>query len=156
MIVGFTITDFKGFEQAAVEFIQKVCILEDPSIAQNIVDAGVGVNIFSASLTLEELQEQPFESTPIETQDGKDLIVSIVNFNLELLYNNAILRLLPTEYIYVEPSEVFQFETYLKQGLVRAIPDLFSSDIDWILQSGSWNDDNVWVDSAMWRDSDEQ
>ena len=84
------------------------------------------------------------------------MIVSIVNFNLELLYNNAILRLLPTEYIYVEPSEVFQFETYLKQGLVRAIPDLFSSDIDWILQSGFWNDDNVWVDSAMWRDSDEQ
>ena len=65
MIVGFTITDFKGHEEEAVEYIQKVCILESPDIAQNIVNAGPGVNIFSKAIVLSELQAQPFSATPI-------------------------------------------------------------------------------------------
>lgn len=153
MIVGFTITDFKGHEQEAVEYIQKVCILESPDIAQNIVDAGVGVNIFSKSIVLSELQAQPFSATTIETQDGKYLLVSEVNFNLELLYNGSILRLVPTEYIYIEPDEVSQFEEYISQGLVKLIPEINLGGQKWILDEGSWNDSGIWVDSDFWRDS---
>lgn len=153
MIVGFTITDFKGHEQEAVEYIQKVCILESPDIAQNIVDVGPGVNIFSKAIVLSELQSQPFLTTPIETQDGKYLLVSLVNFNLELLYNSSILRLVPTEYIYIEPDEVSQFEEYISQGLVKLIPEINLGGQKWILDEGSWDDSGIWVDSDFWRDS---
>lgn len=153
MIVGFTITDFKGHEQEAVEYIQKVCILESPDIAQNIVDVGPGVNIFSKAIVLSELQSQPFSATPIETQDGKYLLVSLVNFNLELLYNSSILRLVPTEYIYIEPDEVSQFEEYISQGLVKLIPEINLGGQKWILDEGSWDDSGIWVDSDFWRDS---
>lgn len=153
MIVGFTITDFKGHEQEAVEYIQKVCILESPDIAQNIVDVGPGVNIFSKAIVLSELQSQPFLATPIETQDGKYLLVSLVNFNLELLYNSSILRLVPTEYIYIEPDEVSQFEEYISQGLVKLIPEINLGGQKWILDEGSWDDSGIWVDSDFWRDS---
>lgn len=153
MIVGFTITDFKGHEQEAVEYIQKVCILESPDIAQNIVDVGPGVSIFSKAIVLSELQSQPFSATPIETQDGKYLLVSLVNFNLELLYNSSILRLVPTEYIYIEPDEVSQFEEYISQGLVKLIPEINLGGQKWILDEGSWDDSGIWVDSDFWRDS---
>lgn len=154
MIVGFTITDFRGHEKEAVEYIQKVCILESPEIAQNIVDEGTGVNIFSKAITLSELQAQPFSSVPIETQDGKYLLASAVNFNLELLYNDSILRLNPTEYIYIEPDEVSQFEQYIEQGLVKTFPDFIGiGGSNWILATGFWNDSGVWVDSDYWRDS---
>ena len=124
MIVGFTITDFKGHEKEAVEYIRKVCILVQPDIAQNIVDAGVGVNIFSSAVTLSELQQQPFSAVPIETEDGKYLLVSAVNFSLELFYNGRILRLVPTQYIYIEADEVSQFDWYLKKGLVKVFPEI--------------------------------
>lgn len=153
MIVGFTITDFKGHEQEAIEYIQKVCILESSDIAQNIVDAGPGVNIFSKAIVLSELQSQPFSATAIETQDGKYLLVSGVNFNLELLYNSRILRLVPTEYIYIEPNEVSQFEEYISQGLVKLIPEINLGGQKWILDEGSWDDSGIWVDSDFWRDS---
>ena len=153
MIVGFTITDFKGHEKEAAEYIRRVCILESPDIAQNIVDAGPGVNIFSKSIVLSELQAQPFSTTPIETQDGKYLLVSAVNFNLELLYNSSILRLVPTEYIYIEPDEVSQFGEYVSQGLVKLIPEVNLGGQKWILDEGSWDDSGIWVDSDYWRDS---
>lgn len=155
MIVGFTITDFKGHEKEAEEYIRKVCILESPDIATNIVKAGAGVNIFSNALTTEDLLSQPFESKPIEIKDGKHLLVSIVNFNLELLYNGRPLRLLPTEFIYVDPSEVSQFEEYIKQGLIKVIPEVIEDGKSWILADGTWNDDGIWVDSDFWRDSND-
>ena len=131
-----------------------MCILESPEIAQNIVDEGVGINIFSKAIVLSELRSQPFSSTTIETQDGKYLLASAVNFNLELLYNGSILRLNPTEYTYIEPNEVSQFEQYIEQGLVRTFPEFIGGDgSNWILANGFWNDGGVWVDSAYWRDS---
>lgn len=154
MIVGFTITDYKGNESAAIDYINRMCILESPDIAKNIVDAGPGINIYSKAIVLSELQGQPFESTPIEVIDGKYLLISIVNFNLELLYNGRILRLVPTEYIYIKPEEVVQFEDYIRQGLVRLMPEISKGD-HWILEQGSWNDTGIWVDSDFWRDNNE-
>ena len=154
MIVGFTITDFKGHEKEAVEFIQKMCILDSPDIAQNIVNVGTGVNVYSNSVTREDLLAQPFSTEPIEVREGKFLLISAVNFDLELLYNGNVLRLVPTEYIYVEPDEISQFAEYSKQGLVRVIPEILNNQ-KWILAEGSWNDNGIWVDSDYWRDSNE-
>ena len=151
MIVGFTITDFRGYERAAVEFIRKVCILEHPSVAQNIVDAGVGVNIFTSAVTLPELNAQPFKATPIETQDGKHLLVSAVNFNLEILHNGKVIRLAPTEYIYVDTQDISQFDSYIREGLLKVIPEMTQSG-EWIVGEGIWNDDGIWIDSERWRD----
>lgn len=152
MIVGFTITDFKGHEDAAIDYISRVCILESPEIAENIVASGPGINVFSKAIVLSELYAQPFESVPIETKEGKYLVVSTVNFNLELLYNERILRLLPTEYIYIEPDEAIQFREYSHQGLVKFIPEINENGKSWVLEEGSWNDDGVWVDSDFWKD----
>lgn len=155
MIVGFTITDFNGHEKEAVEYIRKVCVLEDSQVAENIVAVGIGVNVFAKNLTLSDLKMQSFSCTPIETQDGKFLVVSAVNFNLELLYNGNILRLVPTEYTYINAEEVSQFLRYSEQGLVKLYPDVVSDgdNSKWILDEGLWNDSGVWVDSNFWRDS---
>lgn len=155
MIVGFTITDFKGHEKEAIEYISRVCILENSDIAQNIVNAGPGVNVFSDAVVLSELYSQPFSAIPIELKEGKFILVSLVNFNLELSYNNDLLRLMPTEYIYIEADEVLQFIEYIKQGLVKVIPEINVLGQEWILKGGSWDDNGVWIDSNYWRDSNE-
>ena len=152
MIVGFTITDYKGHEDDAVAFIRKKCILESPTIAENIVKAGTGINIFSNSISESDLASQPFKSVPIVLKEKKLILVSIVNFNLELTYNEKTLRLVPTEYIYIDPSEIMQFIDYIKQGLVRVIPEITEEGQVWILEDGEWNDSGVWIDSAFWRD----
>ena len=155
MIVGFTITDFNGHEDEVIKYIQRVCVLEDPKVAENIVAAGTGVNVFAQNITLSDLNKQSFSATPIETQDGKFLVVSAVNFNLELLYNGSILRLVPTEYVYITPDEVSQFLKYAKQKLIKFYPDVVSDgeESKWILDDGLWDDSGVWVDSDFWRDS---
>ena len=154
MVVGFTITAFNGYEDLAVEYIRKVCVLDNQEIAHNIVAAGPGVNIFSDNIVLSELLEQPFSTVPIEVNEGEYILVSTVNFNLELLYNNNTLKLAPTEYVYVEPEEVSQFNDYIRQGFVRLIPTYIDGK-EWILTNGSWNDEGIWVDSNYWRDLNE-
>ena len=121
MIVGFTVTDYKGHEKIAVEFIRKYCILSSPDIAQNIVNAGPGVNIYSDSLTAALVQGQPFLSTLIETRSGRSMVVSTVNITVELTYNGRIKRLLPTEYFYIAPTEKGQFDYYKELGLIKII-----------------------------------
>lgn len=156
MIVGFIIDNFNGHEKEAVEYIRKVCILDSPDIAQNIVNAGPGVNIFTNAVTLEELTEQPFSTRPIETIDGKYMVISAVNFNLELLINGRTFRLIPTEFTYIEPTDVSHFVQYARQGLIKVIPEIDFDGGEWLLEEGSWNDDGVWKDSDTWRDSNEQ
>lgn len=153
MIVGFTITDLKGYRDAAIEYIRKVCILESPEIASNIVDSGVGVNVYSSNIDRVELSRQPFSTRAIETINGKVLLISTVNFNLELLYNGRILRLYPTQYAYILVGEVPQFTRYIQQGLVTTIPLFNEENKQWLLSSGRWNDANVWVDTDFWRDN---
>lgn len=121
MIVGFVVTDYKGHQKDAVEYIKKVCILEDQSIAQNIVDAGPGVNIFSRVVTTEDLAKQPFSTSVIETVEGKVMLVSIVNFPLEFIYRDKVTRLKPAEYINIDPDEEFYFYDLIKLGVVKTI-----------------------------------
>ena len=62
MIIGFTITDFNGHEDDAIKYIKKVCVLEDPKVAENIVAAGTGVNVFAQNITLSDLKMQSFSA----------------------------------------------------------------------------------------------
>lgn len=153
MIVGFSILNFRGCEKEAVDFISQVCVLEDPEVAQNIVNLGVGVNVFSKGVTLELLEMQTFECSPIEVGEGEHLVVSTVDFVTELLYNDEVLRLLPTEYVRVSEGEVFQFEEYQKLGIITVIPEVDWQAKPWILSEGVWNDDGVWIDDCTWEDA---
>lgn len=173
MIVGFTIVDVKGHEKELSSFIQKVCILESPDIADNIVAAGNGVNVFTMGLDSMVTDDGSIKVSrdygltegssildkniadyiePISTKDGYQIVANATNFNLEVTYNGKILRLVPTEYIYITPDEIPQFTEYEKQGLVRFIPYVTDLSSNWILEDGTWNDDGKWVDYNYWRD----
>ena len=156
MITGFTILNLNGHEKEAIQFIRKVCILDDPSIADNIVAVGNGVNVYSKCLTAELLENQPFECSPINTITGKFLVASAVDFPLELKYgNDKVVRLQPTMYLYVEENEIEPFRLYQKQGLVAIIPEPIGDAIansNWILAYNVWNDEGEWIDNEIWRD----
>lgn len=150
MIVGFTINGGNPKEIAA--FIRKYCILESPEIADNIAKLK-GVNVFSKSLDEEALSETTFAFTPIKTKDGKVIVASAVNFNLEVEYNGRIKRITPTEYFYINSSEIGQFKKYVQQKLLAFIPNSEAMDSGkWILENAFWNDGGVWTDFENWKD----
>lgn len=123
-VVGFIVTDYKGCEKYAVKFIQTYCILDDLRIAKNIVKVGPGLPIYTADLNVlseEFLAQQPFECTPIITEPGTWMIISLVNFIVEIPYNGTTMRLRPCEYRNVYPSDVSQFRFFERQGLIRLI-----------------------------------
>lgn len=152
MIVGFKILDLRGNEKAAADYIRKVCILESPDIADNIVRVGAGVNVFPPKVNSVELAAQPFKSELIELLDGEVIVASAVDFRLEVLYNGHLKGLAPTEYLRIKPTEIEQFSTYIMQGLMRSFPDYYSIGSPWILGKGTWNDSGIWVDENKWRD----
>ena len=49
------------------------------------------------------------------------MVVSTVNFTVEIMYNGNIKRLLPTEYMYIAPAEKNQFTYYMDLGLIKII-----------------------------------
>ena len=151
MIVGFSITDFRGNEASAVEYIKRVCILESPKVAESIVRAGTGINIYSRNIVASELAAQPFGSRLIETIEGTSLLISMVNYNLEITFNGRPLRLSPAEFIYIDPSESFQFKEYLNQNLVKIVPPEKGDDGFWILTNTNWNDNGIWGDDEAWQ-----
>lgn len=155
MIVGFVIESFLGHEDEAVAFIQRVCLLSDQSIAQSIVTAGPGVNIFSKGVTLEDLQRQPFRCSPIMVEEGEALIATAVNFAVEVEGPKGPIRLLPSQYLKVSASEAIHFFTYEKQGLVKIFPEIEDATKEWILRNGIWDDSANWKDSSNWKDTDE-
>lgn len=150
MIVGFTITDFNGHEADAVRFIQSVCILESPEIAENIVRVGVGVNVYSFNLTQALLDSQPFSTSPIETRDGNCLMVSNVDYLLEFSYLGNIVRLEPTQFIYVPYEDVPQFKELDMKRFVKFIPDMDATIGNRIFETGFWDDNGFWIDSLIW------
>ena len=151
MIVGFTLLG--GNKKEIANFIRKYCILESPEIADNIAALGKGVNVFSKGLDESSFLGVTFSYTPIETVEGKIIVASAVDFNLEVTYNGRIKRLSPTEYFYIDVSEVRQFEEYDRQRLLAFIPNETGVDYSrWILSNSSWNDGGIWIDFEKWKD----
>ena len=151
MIVGFTITG--GDPKKIAAFIRKYCILESPEIADNIAKLGAGVNVFSKSLSNEAFSEANFGYSLIETVNGKVIVASAVDFHLEVEYNGRIIRLNPTEYIYIKVSEVGQFREYARRKLLSFIPNAEGGNNGrWILSNAFWNDGGGWIDFENWKD----
>lgn len=135
MIVGFTIIDLKGQEDAARAFIRKVCVLENPDVADNIVKAGVGVNVYAKGLTKDELKSLPFSVTPIYTRRDAFLVASVVDFKVEFKAGDKVVELLPTGYIYVSAKEIGYCEQLVRQGLLTTFPELTEENKKWILEA---------------------
>lgn len=151
-VVGFVITDLKGYKREAADFIRTVCILEDPNVADNIVNAGEGLNIYSLSVTQALLDAQPFDAEVIEREENEYLIVSATNFPVELEFQGELIRLQPTEFIRVSPLFIEEFDFYLNLGLVEQIPHEREITVKWILDNNVWDDSGLWIDSKTWND----
>ena len=151
-VIGFTILNSAGHEEEILKFIREVCILDSDDVAKNIVAAGDYTNVYAKGLTEELLEAQPFDCSPIRTLLGSVVIVSNTNYILELPYNGGLIRLLPTEYKYILPTELLQFETPIRQRLLKVFGEGSDVGLPWILEENFWNDFGIWVDEDEWKD----
>lgn len=155
MIVGFTITDYKGAEQAAAEYIQRVCFLESIDEAKSMIEVcrDAYLNVFPGYVDEEELRNQPFETTLIKTKSEQFIVASNISFVVELPIGGNITRLLPNSYFFISKAHKEALRLPLRQGIIKTYPDLDYSD-DFVLSGGTWNDDGVWEDSNTWKDAE--
>lgn len=153
MIIGFSITNLNGHQKEAIEYIQRVCILESKQIAVNLVNSGkLPINIFAPYVKLAEEGTMPFDFTLIRTQPNKYIVASVVNFMTELPFNQGSIRLLPTQYVHVSQEEIVQLLPSVKQGLIRTFPEYDENGAIWILETGYWNDEGTWIDMGDMND----
>ena len=140
MIIGFTITDYNGYEQEALDFLKEYCVVNQPGLLESIVASGPGVNIFPTQILTEEiLDAQPFSYEPITTLGGVQLLISGVNFVLEVPIGDEIQRIKPADFFYVESAEAYL--KYINKGFLVVIGQSL-----WILYTGFWVDSNFWDD----------
>ena len=153
MIVGFSITNLNGKHKEAIEYIQEVCILENKQIAVNLVNSGkLPINIFAPYVKLAAEGTKPFTFSHIRTQEGKYIVASVVNFMIELPFNDSSIRLLPTQYAHVSQEDIGQLLPSVKQGLIRSFPEYDENGAKWILETGYWDDEGTWIDMGDWND----
>lgn len=143
MIVGFTITDYNGYEQETLEFLREVCVVNQKGVLEALVASGPGVNIFPTQrLTEEILDAQPFSYTAITTIEGFRLIISKVSFVCEVPMGDGVQRIKPAEYIYVKNSE--NYNTFISRGFLELVGQSL-----WLLYNGIWNDCDYWDDGIV-------
>lgn len=152
MVAGFTITDFKGEQEAAISFIREVCVLENPSVANNIVSAGTGINIWTTGTTEGELSSLPFTCVPIIVEDNEYLVVSLTDFPVSFPFRGRNVTLKPTEFLHITPYEIDDFDLFVKQRLLTIIPTEGKQSVYWILRDGTYNDSGIWMDTEYWID----
>lgn len=123
-LAGFRILDYNGHEEETIEFLKQVCIFEDEDTARNIVEKGAdAINIFSKCISSDILNAQSFTWEPITVTGKYALLVSLVDFRLEISYNGTLYVLMPDDYIEMPADDVQQFELFIKQGYLGAILD---------------------------------
>lgn len=137
----------------------KYCLVENKDeMLNSILTAGKGVSIFFKRVlnerdldTLRDLAASIGEL--IETKEGSFLVVSAVNFTIEIPYNEGTLRLRPTEYFYATSDEARQIVVPLRQGLLCTFPTVQEDVMEqWLLERGIWNDEGLWKDNKLWSD----
>ena len=157
MELGFTIKGSsidKSNRRSVIDFLVDTYILPSRLIAENIVSEvinGSDVSIYGERLDYRAVDSQPWQYEIIAIENGKFLLVSAVDFKLELHLNGELLILGPTESKEVTYDEAVTFEKEVSQGLVRIFPSLAEADSNWILYNGIWVDSKVWVDSQTWK-----
>lgn len=130
MKVGFTIKGSSISEnnrRSVVDFLVKTYILSSKSIAENIVSEvikGSDISIYGENLDYSVVDSQPWRYETISVENGKYLLVSAVDFKLELYLDGELFVLKPTENKEVTYYEALTFEKELSQGLVRVFPSL--------------------------------
>lgn len=161
MRVGYTILSLSSPSQEAefAKFLKDTLILEE-GYADNIariVANGDSVNIY----TQEDLHKAlrggssyafSTEFTEITVEEGSYLVASAVDFRVEFQYQGGIKALAPTEYFITTETLARTLIHEVKQGLLKIYPTLFDEGSNWILESGSWNDNGVWMDDKSWKD----
>lgn len=158
MNVGFTIIGSsisQSDRSSVIDFISSNFILPEKSVAENIVSTvmrGANVSIYGDSIDYALLDEQPFNYSVISVTEGRFLVVSAVDFKVELQRNGETVILLPTENIEVSYDEALTFEEEVRQGLVRIIPNLSEAIDNWVLFEHDWNDSDEWADEQTWKD----
>lgn len=137
----------------------KYCLVENKDeMLNSILTAGKGVSIFFKRVlnerdldTLRDLATSIGEL--IETKEESFLVVSAVNFTIEVPYNEGTLRLRPTEYFYATSDEIRQIAVPLRQGLLCTFPTVQEDVMEkWLLERGIWNDEGLWKDNKLWSD----
>ena len=157
MELGFTIKGSsisKNNSRDVIAFLVGTYILPSSAIAKNIVSEvinGSDVSIYGENIDYHAVDSQPWQYEIIAIEDGKFLLVSAVDFKLELHLNGELLVLRPTESKEITYDEAVTFEKEVSQGLVRIFPNLSESNSNWILYEGIWEDSKVWVDSQTWK-----
>lgn len=157
MNLGFTIKGSSISEsnrRSVIDFLVGTYILPSRSIAENIVSEvikGSDVSIYGERLDYRAVDSQPWQYEIIDIEKGKFLLVSAVDFKLELYLNGELLILKPTENKEVTYNEAITFKKEISQGLVRIFPGLAEANSNWILYDGMWEDSKGWVDSQTWK-----
>ena len=120
--------DTAGFEKEAVAFIMEVCFVEDISVAKSIVAVTKPINVWTRNITEDLLNAQPFETTPIFLENGSFMVVSAVDFLVEVSDAFGITRFKPTEYITGDLEYATRFRKQIEMGLLATIPTIVWDD----------------------------
>ena len=153
MIVGFTVLDYRGHEEEAIKFIRKHVILRSPVIARNIVERGPGINIYTRTITAELLNEQPFLAQLIELDKEHRMVISAVDFHVEILLPEGSLKLSPTEYVKIPYDDAAKYQKYVDTNHICMVPAYVKKGNGyWILRNSVWDDGGIWIDTETWND----
>ena len=129
MLVGFHLYGLGDMTtEQLTELIRSHAIIESPTYAANmanVVSAGYELNILCPNLNDEaalDIFNVPYKVIDIdETETTRSTIFNAVDFKVELTYKNAkdVVVLLPSEFITIDYSDLWEFMEYQKAGLIR-------------------------------------
>lgn len=129
MLVGFHLYGLGDMTaEQLTELIRSHIIIESPTYAANmanVVSAGYELNILCPNLNDEaalDIFNVPYKVIDIdETETTRRTIFNAVDFKVELTYKNAkdVVVLLPSEFITIDYSDLWEFMEYQKTGLIR-------------------------------------
>lgn len=157
MNVGFTIigASIEEHDRKNVsDFLLRTMIFPTKKMADNIVTSvikGADVSVYGDNIDYSLVNSQPWRYRVISVTDGNYLVISAVDFKLELRYSGGIMILNPTECREVSHEDALSFSREVQQGFVKVIPGLDSYTSNWILRNGIWEDSGIWIDKEKWK-----
>ena len=153
MIVGFTLkesTQNARKRESLRKFLEKHTQINADTI-DNIVQIGMGINVYSTSITENDLLRLPIVTKPITLDNGQGMIISLLSQRLEFsLSDGKFISLVPTGYSYISKDKVSELQWAIDKGLILYMGLTYEGI--WILSTGFWNDSSAWIDTESWRD----
>ena len=153
MIVGFTLkesTQNARKRESLRKFLEKHTQINADTI-DNIVQIGMGINVYSTNITENDLLRLPIVTKPITLDNGQGMIISLLSQRLEFsLSDGKFISLVPTGYSYISKDKVSELQWAIDKGLILYMGLTYEGI--WILSTGFWNDSSAWIDTESWRD----